>query len=178
MRTAIRLLAVGFVAMFAIALAVADEKKERNLAANGGFEEVKAGAPVGWASVCSDGGTVTHKAVADGAKEGKYCLAVRSKADWAVAYSPKVKIDRAKTYTLTGFVRVKAGSTATIKIDYYKGDEYLGHSESEQTTKAEWTQLTVSSELDSYKDATHLLVAGVVHEDGEAFFDRFELVAK
>jgi hypothetical protein len=148
-----------------------------NLASNGSFEDVKNGVPTGWFSVCNEGGTVTHKALAEGAKEGKYCLHVTGKGEWAVAGSPKVPLDRTKTYTLTGFARVKSG-TVTIKIDYYKGDEYLGHSESDQSTKIEWTSLKVASELNSYQEATHILVAGVILGDGEAFFDGFELTAK
>src|SRR4029453_2663810 len=119
----------------------------------------------------------THKALAEGAKEGKYCLHVTSKGEWAVAGSPKVPLDRTKTYTLTAFARVKSG-TVTIKIDYYKDDEHLGFSESDQTTKSEWTSLKVASELASYKEATHILVAGVIHDGGEAFFDGFQLTAK
>jgi hypothetical protein len=120
---------------------------------------------------------VTHKALAEGAKEGKYCLHFTSKAEWAVAGSPKVLLDRTKTYTLTCFARVKSGKV-TIKIDYYKGDEYLGHSESDESTKSEWTALKAVSELDSYKEATHILVAAVIHGDGEALFDGFVLTAK
>ena len=161
MTTAMRSMAAGFVALGLIgsALTLAQDKKgvaadEKNLAPNGNIEEVKDGVPTGWFSVCNEGGSVTHKAVADKPKEGKYCLQVKSKGEWAVAGSPKVKLDRTKTYTLTGFARVKSG-TATIKIDYFKGDEYLGHSESEQSEKGEWTELKVVSELDSYKEATH-----------------------
>jgi hypothetical protein len=157
--------------------AVAVAADDKNLAPNGNFEDVKDGVPTGWFSVCSEGGSVKHKALAEGAKEGKYCLHVVSKGEWAVAGSPKVSLDRTKTYTLTGFARVKSGKV-TIKIDYYKGDEYLGHSESDETTKDEWTSLKAVSELDNYKEATHVLVAGVIHGDGEAFFDGFVLTAK
>jgi hypothetical protein len=177
MKTAMRSLVAGLVALGLTATVLALAADEKNLAANGNFEEVKDGMPTGWFSVCNEGGTVTHKAVADKPKEGKYCLQVRSTGEWGVAGSPKIKLDRTKTYTLTGFARVKAG-TATIKIDYFKGDEYLGHSESERSEKGEWTALKVVSELDSYKEATHALAAAVVHGDGEAFFDQFELTAK
>jgi hypothetical protein len=165
------------IALCAACAAVALAADDKNLANNGGFEDVKNGAPVGWFSVCNEGGSVTHKAVAESPKEGKHCLHVKSKGEWAVAGSPKVKLDRTKTYTLVGFARVKSGA-ASIKIDYYKGDEYLGHSEGEECTKGEWTELKVGSELDNHKDATHILVAAVMHGDGEAFFDGFVLTAK
>lgn len=177
MTSAMRSLGAGLVAMGLAATALAVAADEKNLAPNGGFEEVKDAMPAGWASVCSEGGTVTHKAVAEGAKDGKYCLSMKSKAEWAVAYSTKIKIDRAKTYTLTGFVRVKAGN-ATIKIDYFNGDEMLGFTESDQTSKDEWTAFKVVSDFESYKEATHVLVAGVIHGDGEALFDKFELTVK
>jgi hypothetical protein len=180
MKTTMRALAaVGLVACAGVfAAGQKDDKGGKNLAANGGFEEVKNGMPVGWYVVCAEGGTVTQKVVAEGAKEGKYCLQMKCKGEWSVAGSPKVKIDRTKTYTLTGFARAKGGTTATIKIDYFKGDEHLGYSESEQTTKDEWTALKAVSELDNYKEATHLLVAGVIQMDGEALFDGFVLTAK
>jgi hypothetical protein len=177
MNTSIQTLRAGLVALGLTLTAVTLAADDKNLASNGNFEEVKDGVPTGWFSVCIEGGEVTHKALAEGAKEGKYCLHVKSKGEWAVAGSPKVPLDRTKTYTLTGVARVKSGTVA-IKIDYYKGDEYLGHSESDQITKSEWTSLKVASELDNYKEATHILVAGVIHGDGEAFFDGFVLTAK
>jgi hypothetical protein len=176
MNTSMRALRAGLIALCLSGTAVALAADDKNLAPNGNFEDVKDGVPTGWFSVCSEGGSVTHKALAEGAKEGKHCLHVKSTGAWAVAGSPKVPLDRTKTYTLTGFARVKSG-TVTIKIDYYKGDEYLGHSESEESTKGEWTPLKVVSELDD-KEATHILVAGVIHGDGEALFDGFVLTAK
>src|SRR5262245_29817758 len=177
MKASMTSLQVGLAVLCLSGAAVVLAADDKNLVPNGNFEEVKDGMPTGWFSVCSEGGSVTHKALAEGAKEGKYCLHVKSKGEWAVAGSPKVPLDRTKTYTLTGFARVKSGKV-TIKIDYYKGDEYLGHSESDESTKSEWTQLKAVSELDSYKEATHILVAGVIHGDGEAFFDGFVLTAK
>jgi hypothetical protein len=171
------MLRAGVIALCLTGVAVAFAADEKNLAPNGGFEDVKDGMPTGWFSVCNEGGTVTHKALAEGAKEGKSCLHMKSKGEWAVAGSPKVKLDRTKTYTLTGFVRAKSGTVA-IKIDYYKGDEYLGHSESDITAKDEWTKLKIESELDDHKEATHILVAGVIQGDGEALFDGFVLTAK
>jgi hypothetical protein len=172
------MLRAGVIALCLTGAAFALAADDKNLAPNGGFEEVKDGKPTGWYSVCNEGGTVKHKALAEGAKEGKSCLHVKSKGEWAVAGSPKIKLDRTKTYTLTGFARVKSG-TATIKIDYFKGDEHLGYSESDQTTKDEWTSLKAVSELDNYKEATHILVAGVIVQgDGEALFDGFVLTAK
>ena len=177
MNTSMPSLRAGLVALCLTWTAVALAADDTNLAPNGDFEQVKDGVPTGWFSVCSEGGEVTHKALAEGAKEGKSCLHVKSKGEWAVAASPKVPLDRTKTYTLTGFARVKSGKV-TIKIDYYKGDEYLGHSESEHSMKEEWTQLKVGSELDGYKEATHILAAAVIHGDGEAWFDGFVLTAK
>ena len=176
MNSLVHLLRAGLVLWF-FGTAVVLAADDKNLASNGSFEEVAGGVPKGWFAVCSEGGTVTHRAVAEGAKEGKHCLHVTSKGEWAVAGSPKVALDRTKKYSLTGLARVKSG-TASIKIDYYKGDEYLGHSESNETTKSEWTSLKADSELDSYQEATHVLVAGVIHGDGEAFFDGFVLTAK
>ena len=177
MTAAMRLLGAGLVAMGLAASALALAADEKNLAVNGDFEKVKDGVPADWSTVGNEGGTVTHKAVTDKPKEGKYCLQLKNKGEWAVAFSSKVKIDRTKKYALTGFARAKSG-TATIKIDYYNGDEYLAHTESEPQIKDEWTELKVDSDLDSHKAATHILVAVVVLGDGEAYFDKLELTAK
>jgi hypothetical protein len=177
MTASIRSLAAALVAMGLAASALALATQEKNLAVNGDFEKVKDDVPAEWFTTGNEGGTVTHKAVTDKPKEGKYCLQLKNKGEWAVAGSPKVKIDRSKTYTLTGFARAKSG-TATIKIDYYKGDEYLAHTESEPQIKDEWVELKVESDLDAHKEATHILVAVVVLGDGEAYFDQLVLTAK
>src|SRR5262245_65890580 len=120
MNTLVPLLRPGLVALCLTWTAVALAADDKNLAPNGNFEDVKDGVPTGWFSVCSEGGSVTHKALAEGAKEGKYCLHVTSKGEWAVAGSAKVALDRTKTYTLTGFARRQSGE-ARSQIDYAQG---------------------------------------------------------
>ena len=58
-------LRAGLIALCLTGTAVALAADEKNLAPNGGFEDVKGGVPTGWFSVCSEGGSVTHKALAD-----------------------------------------------------------------------------------------------------------------
>jgi len=169
---------LSLTALFAFAALgiAADELK--NLVVNGNMEEVADGKPAKWATVNSEGGKVELGSSTENPKEGKRCLQMKGSAEWAVAYSVKIPIDRKKTYMLTGYARAKSG-TAYIKIDYFQGDKYLeGYTPSEEVTADNWTKLTVTSELDRHPEATHILVAAVAGGDFEAYFEEFVVTAK
>ena len=89
MNTSMQSLRAGLIVLCLTGTAVALASDDKNLVSNGNFEEVKDGVPTGWFSVCNEGGSVTHKALAEGAKEGKSCLHVKSKGEWAVAGSSR-----------------------------------------------------------------------------------------
>ncbi len=90
----------------------------------------------------------------------------------------KVKIDKTKTYTLTGYVRVKAGN-AQIKIDYFENDTWLGSTFGTDVTDGDWTEQKVESELGTYPAATHLTATCVGTGEFEACYDKVTItVAK
>ena len=172
-----------FAAILVLAAAAsADDKPKadgtaKNLVANGNMEAVADGKPAKWGTAVADGGKVDLASSAERPKEGKRCLLLRGNAEWAVAYSEKVPLDRTKTYTLTGFARAKSG-TARIKIDYYRGDTYLGMTESDDVTADRWQQLEVVAEPDQFPEATHILACAVAVGEFEASFDDFVMTAK
>jgi hypothetical protein len=157
---------------------IAAEDVAKNLVVNGNFEEVKEGKPAKWVTGTSDGGKVEMTSSTEQPQEGKRCLRLRGSAEWVVAFSEKIPIDRKKSYTLTGYARAKSG-TAYIKIDYYQGDKYLeAYTSSDEITSDKWTKLTVNSELDTHPDATHLLAVAVGVGEFDTYFDDFVMTAK
>jgi hypothetical protein len=168
--------------VFAVAVASADDKPKadgtaKNLVTNGNMEAAADGKPAKWGTAVADGGKVDLAASTSQPKEGKQCMLLKGNAEWAVAYSEKVALDRKKTYTLNGFARAKGG-TARIKIDYYKGDMYLGMTESDDVTTDKWQDLKVVAKLDEFPEATHILACAVVVGEFEASFDDFVMTAK
>ncbi len=168
--------------VLAVAVAPADDKPKadgaaKNLVTNGNMEAVADGKPAKWGTAVADGGKVDLTSSTGQPKEGKRCLLLKGNAEWAVAFSEKVPLDRKKTYTLTGFARAKSG-TARIKIDYYRGDTYLGMTESDDVTADKWQQLKVVADPDQFPEATHVLACAVAVGEFEASFDDFVMTAK
>jgi hypothetical protein len=169
-------------AIAALALGVVDDKPKpdptaKNLVANGGMEDVAAGKLAKWGTAVSEGGKIDLTSSTEQPKEGKRCMRLKGSAEWGVAFSEKVPLDRKKTYTLTGFARAKSG-TARIKIDYYQGDTFLGMTESDDVAADKWQQLKVVAQLDQFPDATHILACAVVVGEFEASFDDIVMTAK
>ncbi len=176
------LLPFAAILAFAVAVASADDKPKadraaKNLLTNGNMEDVAGGKPAKWGAVAAEGGKIELAASTEQPKEGKRCMLLKGSAEWGVAYSEKVPLDRKKTYTLTGFARAKSG-TARIKIDYYQGNTFLGMTESDDVTADKWQQLKVTAEPDKFPDATHILACADVVGEFEASFDDFVLTAK
>jgi hypothetical protein len=168
--------------MFAVAVALADDKPKadqaaKNLVSNGNMEEVAGGKPAKWATTAAEGGKIDLGSSAEQPKEGKRCMLLKGNAEWGVAYSQKVPLDRKKTYTLTGFARAKSG-TARIKFDYYQGDKFLGMTESDEVKDDKWQQLKVVAEPANFPEATHILACAVVFGEFEASFEDFVMTAK
>jgi len=147
-----------------------------NLALNGTFETIAGSKPVGWIVVTSEGGKAQIAASRKQKKNGWYSLAFKGNSEWAVAVAQRVAYDKNKSYTLTGQVKIAAGE-ATIKIDYFNGDEYLGSDYSNQPFGSDWEELSVESSGD-YDTATHISAVAVGQGEFEAFFDDMVLKAK
>jgi hypothetical protein len=171
-----------FAAIAAFAVGVIDDKPKpeptaKNLVVNGSMEDVVAGKLARWGTAVAEGGKIDLTSSTEQPKEGKQCMRLKGSAEWGVAFSEKVPLDRKKTYTLTGFARAKSG-TARIKIDYYQGDTFLGMTESDDVTADKWQQLKVVAQLDQFPDSTHILACAVAVGEFEASFDDFVMTAK
>jgi hypothetical protein len=159
-----------------IELSAAPGKAETNLIYNGDFENFAGTRPASWWTGCAEGGKQEAAISTDKPKEGKHCLHFKGNADWAVATAARIKMEKGKTYTVTGFVRTRSGA-AQIKIDYFEGDNWLGSTFGEDVIDNEWTEKAVSSTED-YPAATHIAATCVGTGDFEAFYDGIVVTAK
>ncbi len=148
-----------------------------NLLTNGSFENRIGDKPAQLWTGAAEGGKVDAKISEDKPKDGKACLHLKGNADWAVATLEKIKVDKTKTYTLTGSVRAKSG-TAQIKIDYFEGDTWLGSTFGTDVTEGDWAEQSVESELGTYPAATHVSATCVGTGEFEACFDKLSITAK
>jgi hypothetical protein len=143
----------------------------------GSIEDVAGDKPFGWSLVTSENAKYEAGVSDADAKDGWHSLRLAGNGEWCVASEGKHAIEKGKKYVLTGFARAKEG-TAQIKIDYFKGDEYLGHTVSEDVAADQWQALKVISELDTYPQATHLSAAAVGVGKVDARYDALVLTAK
>lgn len=148
-----------------------------NLLKYGGVEDVAGAVPYTHTLVTNDGGKYEIRASDADPKEGWHTLQIKGSGEWAVSTEGKHRIEKGKKYVFSGVARARTG-TAQIKIDYFKDDEYLGHTVSGDVMEDEWKPLKVVSELDQYPQATHLSAAAVGLGDVDARFDQFVLIAR
>jgi hypothetical protein len=148
-----------------------------NLMRNGSFEDVAGPAPYGCSIFTSDGGKVTLQWSEREPKDGWYSLRMVGNAEWAVATEGRVAVEAGKTYVLTGVARARKG-LAHLKIDYFKDDEWIGQSVTDNTTEDAWKEMSVTSDLAAHPGATHIggAVAGL--GDMDVQFDSLRLVSK
>jgi len=151
----------------------------KNLLTNPGFETVKDGKIDSWVvAAFSEGGKGDLQPSEEKPHSGKRCAHITGNAEWATFVSKQVPIKAGKTYELKGFLRTAKGQ-AYIKIDYFKGDKYIGMTMTEASDARDWTEQTVTSELSNYPEATHI-TATLVGAGGEfeAWFDDLSVVEK
>src|SRR5262249_2365601 len=108
---------------------------------------------------------------------GKRCAHITGNAEWATFVSKQIPIKAGKTYELKGFLRTAKGQ-AYIKLDYFKGDKYIGMPMTEASDARDWTEQTVASELSNYPEATHITATLVGAGEFEAWFDDLSVVEK
>lgn len=151
--------------------------KSTNLLANGGMENVIGDKAAGYWTGGSDGSKAEWTVSTDKPKEGRRCLHVKGSGEWVVASSEHVKREKDKTYTLTGWVRVKSGEVH-IKIDGFKDNEWVDHILGENVSGSDWQQLTVTLTPSDLADATEISATVAGLGDVEADFDDLVLTAK
>ncbi len=155
-----------------------DGAPETSPVQNGGFEDVVASQAGGWYIARSSDANVLFTSVTEDPKEGERCLKLTGAAQWAVAACLRIKAEQGKTYTATGWVRVKSG-TATIKFDYFKGEEYLGSVNGSPVFPGEWQQRSVTFDPAKFPQATQFNVAANgAGEFIEAYFDGLAVTVK
>jgi len=159
-----------------IELTAAAGKGETNLIYNGDFENFAGTRPANWWIGSAEGGKIEATISTDKPKEGKHCMRFKGSAEWAVATCGRVKFDKAKTFTVTGFIRTRAGA-GQIKIDYFEGDQWLGSTFGEDVLDAEWTEKTVTT-TDEYPGATHIAATCVGTGDFDVDFDAVVVTVK
>ncbi|HMO36631.1 MAG TPA: carbohydrate binding domain-containing protein [Gemmatales bacterium] len=173
-RYAIAIWSMGFAALL-----FASTREDANLIKNPGFEEANDGKLVSWrVAGFSEGGKGTLGISNNMPHGGKQCAVTKGDAEWGTYVSNRIAVKKNQTFELKGYVRVSSGH-ATIKFDYFKGDEYIGMTPAENSESTDWTELSVTSDLSSYPEATHItatLVAG--GGEFEAYFDDIVLTEK
>jgi hypothetical protein len=148
-----------------------------NLLDNGSMERIAGRHPFSYFIGRAEGGKATASYVNDDVKDGWYALRLQSNAEWAIAAHPRTRLEAGKLYSLSGYVRVKKG-TGQIKLDYFKGDDYLGQTTSNDATADEWQLRRVTAEPDKFPGATHISAAAVGFGETDALFDAFVLSIK
>ena len=146
--------------------------EDDNLVTNPGFEMSKEGKLESWnISAYSEGGKGTLGISTDKPHGGKQCAVIKGNAEWATHISNRIAVKKDQTFELRGYVRVAKGA-ATIKFDYFKGDQWIGMTAADNTESTDWTELSTTSELSNHPEATHL-TATLVGASGEyeACFD-------
>lgn len=148
-----------------------------NLMDNGSMERIAGRHPFGYFVSKADGGQVTATYTSDDVKDGWYALRLQTNAEWAIAAHPRIRLEPGKLYSLSGYVRVKKG-TAQIKLDYFKGDDYLGQTISNDANADEWQLRRVTAETEKFPGATHVAATAVGFGETEALFDELVLSIK
>jgi hypothetical protein len=162
-----------------VSLASASWPDDANLIKNPGFEDLVSGKPAIWGQGgFSEGGKGALASSTDKPHAGKQCGQIKGEAEWATFVSNRIPVKKDQTFELKGFVRVAKGN-ATIKFDYFKGNEYIGMTAADNTESTDWTELSVTSDISSFPEATHItctLVGG--GGEYEAYFDDIVLKEK
>lgn len=179
MRSGMMRFGVLALSLFVVHVASGAVNEEKNLVKNPDFEAVKDGKPEGWTlGGFSEGGKGTLASSTEKPHGGKSCAHIKGSGDWGTFVSTKIPVEKGKTFTLKGYVRVVKGN-ALVKFDYFKGDMFLGMTSPEFSESTDWVEQTATSELSNYPEATHIsatLVGG--GGEYEAYFDDVSIVEK
>lgn len=151
---------------------------ELNLLEDGGMECLSDQKPLKWNFGCEKSGTGELLRRVVPVKQGFYSLQLKGAAQWLNAGTTRVPLDKAKTYTFTGFIRARAGN-GKLQINYFKDNMYLGNHQSTMVTANEWTEVTMTADPSKYPDCTHIAAIGAAGgKESDVFFDDFKLTAK
>ncbi len=118
------------------------------------------------------GGTVSIGACMENPRDGAACMSLRGIADWACGESERIAVVKGKVHTLRGWARATRGDVF-LQISYWRGNEWLGLTQSDAvTTDGQWQECVASTEPDRFADATHVSISGTARGGNvEAWFD-------
>lgn len=156
------------------------ENERENLIKNGRFEIGVGERPTGWNEAKPEGETPKVVWAADAARTGGLGLRLKGATTWHVMVNEDFTLDRAKTYTLTGWVRARSGAGA-IKFDFKKHDDWLTDQNAEPMAKAdgEWHQLKVVLDPAKSPDANRIAPAVLaLGPNADVDFDDLVLTVK
>lgn len=143
-----------------------------NLAPSADFEAAFGadGLPTGWGFFQDEQGHYTvSRAEVDG--HGG-TLKVAGQGQYGGAYAARTLLLADRSYLAGGLLRVEGAGQATIKLDYARGETYLGSSFAGFVKAGDgWTGLRVKDKRAEYPDATHVALAVALEGDGTAWFD-------
>lgn len=133
----------------------------------------------GWALAKPDDETTKLTWTPEAAHTGAYGLRLKGAKTWSVAYEEAQALSRAKVYTLTGWVRVRAGA-GRVKFDLLSDDAWLAEDSSpEAPADGQWHELKVVLDLTKQPTATRLAGAcAATGEGADVDFDDLVLTAK
>ncbi|MBN1505321.1 MAG: carbohydrate binding domain-containing protein [Sedimentisphaerales bacterium] len=122
-----------------------------NLLTNGGFED---GTLTGWNIYGNATGTVVTElagaAVAEGVKEGTYCLYVEVPAKttnfWDAGLQPQgIVFEKDKSYTFSVWLKAKSGTLEVNMKPEKAADPWTGYGEKMMTVTEEWQEYSVTT---------------------------------
>ena len=148
-----------------------------NLLANGGFENGADGAATGWNIARPEDEKSELIWTADAAHSGLHGLRLKGAKTYLVAVAAAVARDKAKTLTLSGWLRCRQGE-ARVKFDFLKDEQWVGDQTSDPApADGQWHQVSVTLDQTKFPDANNLAAAVLsTGPDGDA--DADELVLK
>jgi hypothetical protein len=147
-----------------------------NLLANGDMENISGERLVSWGLEKPEEGEASLRWSDEQPKDGWYSLQLTGSAKSASAESERVKVEKGRAYTLSGYARAKSGS-ARLRIDYFRENEYLGNTLSEEVVKNEWERRTVTTDPARFPEATHISAVAVGLGVMSVSFDALALAA-
>ena len=151
---------------------------QENVLTNGGFESIAGPSVTDWRLHKRDATEFFIGPSEASPKAGRYCLHLKGNGTWVEANSrQRVRIEKGKTYILTGFVKTRTG-TASLQLHYFsdEGGQWVGKTAPPAIESDDWQQLAVVAQTSQYPKAAEIVVSAIGRGDFEAWFDAFRLV--
>ncbi|MCC7491284.1 MAG: hypothetical protein IT204_03005 [Fimbriimonadaceae bacterium] len=155
------------------------EQEAANLLQNGSAETGTATTPANFALHAAPNSQAVARWGPEAAHDGRCGLRLESPGEWAVWVHDPVALDRRRSYTLSGWVRVLSGR-ATLKFDYATLNGWVGQQVAEYpAADGQWTRVTLEALPDGYPAATIVAAVAMVEGAGStAEFDSLVLTER